>query len=188
MKKIKNYFNNKVKLIEPKIHKDNRGYFSEVYNKKGLLKIGIKNNFVQDNYSFSKSKFTFRGIHLQTKPFQQAKIVSVLSGSIIDYIVDLRFSSKTYGKSIFIKLSDNNLNFIFIPEGFGHGFLTLKKNTIVKYKVSNLYSYKNSLSIYPLDKDLNLNFFRYDSKKFIISQNDKMGLNYIDFKKKYLKK
>ena len=181
MKIINTYFDNKVKLITPKIHKDMRGYFSEVYNKKELFKIGIKKNFVQDNYSYSKSKLTFRGIHLQTHPFQQAKIVSVLSGSILDYIIDLRPLSKTYGTSINIKLSDNNLNFIYIPEGFGHGVLTLTNNTIIKYKVSKTYSSKNSVSIYPLDYNLKLNFFKYNVKDIILSRNDKFGIKIKNF-------
>ena len=77
MKIIKSFFDNKVLLLSAKAQKDNRGIFSELYSKKVFLKLGIKENFIQDNYSFSKNKFTFRGLHLQLKPFQQSKIVRV---------------------------------------------------------------------------------------------------------------
>ncbi len=182
MKIIKSYFDDKVKLVSPTIHKDKRGFFSETYNKYSLQKINIKNNFIQDNYSQSNKKFTFRGIHLQIKPYSQAKIISVLSGSIIDYVVDLRKQSKTFGQSISLVLSSENLDFIYIPEGFGHGVLTLSNKTTIKYKVSNIYSKKSSISIHPFDDDLNLNFKRYNKKKFILSKNDNNGISLSNFK------
>ena len=176
MKIIKSYFKEKVLLIKLKTYLDNRGEFSEIYNKYKLQKIGIKKNFVQDNYSSSKNIYTFRGIHLQLIPYRQAKLVRVTSGKIIDYIVDLRSNSSTFGKHIKVILSDKINELMYIPEGFGHAFLTLKKNTIVNYKVSNKYSPKHSITINFNDKKINLNFDKFDSKKFTLSKNDKLGI------------
>ena len=145
MKIINSYFNNKVLLLEASKIVDSRGFFFEIYNKKDFIKLKIKDNFLQDNISFSKKKYTFRGIHHQVKPLQQAKLIRVLSGSIVDYIVDLRINSKSYGNYVKINLSDKKLNLVYIPIGFGHGFLTLENNTLIQYKVSNFYSKKHSL-------------------------------------------
>ena len=184
MKIIKSFFTKKVLLIKPETHYDNRGEFSEIYNKYKFNEIGIKKIFIQDNYSFSKYKYTFRGLHLQTKPFSQAKLIRVNKGKIIDYVVDLRKNSKTYGNHVKIYLSENVNELIYIPEGFGHAFLTLKNNTIVTYKVSNKYSPEHSITINYRDKALNLDFKDLDRNKFILSKNDKLGITIKEFNKR----
>jgi len=151
--------------------KDKRGYFFESFNKKKFNKLVKKNyNFVQDNISLSK-KMVFRGFHLQTKPFEQAKIVQVLSGEILDIILDLRKNSKTFGKIIKIYLSEKNNKQIFIPEGLAHGFLSLKDNTKILYKTSNFYSKKNEVTICYNDPNINLDL----NKKLILSKKAKNG-------------
>ena len=186
MKIIKSFFDNKVLLLGAKAQKDNRGIFSELYSKKVFFKLGIKENFIQDNYSFSKNKFTFRGLHLQLNPFQQSKIVRVSSGAIIDFIVDLRKNSKTYSKSISIKLSDKKMHLLFISSGFAHGFLTLENSTVVNYKVSKEYSYKHSLSIFYKDPYIKLKLAKHKNK-FIISEKDKKGISLMEYEKILLK-
>ena len=161
---------------------DNRGFFSEIYNKKDFIKLKLKDNFLQDNISFSKKKYTFRGIHLQKKPFQQTKLVRILSGSIVDYIVDLRISSKSYGKYVKIILSDKKLNLVYVPPGFGHGFLTLKKNTLIQYKVTNFYSKKHTRTIAYDDSNLKLDFVK-KNYKLTLSKSDKNGITLKEYKK-----
>ena len=186
MKIIKSFFDNKVLLLDAKAHKDYRGVFSELYSKKVFFKLGIKENFVQDNYSFSKNKFTFRGLHLQLKPYQQSKIVRVSSGAIIDFIVDLRKNSKTYRKSISIKLNNKKMHLLFISSGFAHGFLTLENSTAVNYKVSKEYSPKHSLSIFYKDPYIKLKLVK-NINKYIISQKDKNGISLMEYEKILLK-
>ena len=188
MKIIKKFFNDKVLLFKLNKFIDNRGYFAEVYNKRNLNLLGIKENFVQDNISLSKNKFTFRGIHLQLSPYSQSKILRVIHGKIIDYVVDLRPNSKTFGNYINVQLSDKNLKCIYIPKGFGHGFLTLEKNTLISYKVSNFYSKVNSKTVIYNDKDINLNSNIFKNKNLTLSQNDKKGILLKDLRKLYKKR
>ena len=186
MKIVNTFFDSKVILCKYDIIRDNRGYFAEIYNKRALNKVGIKSNFVQDNQSLSKNKYTFRGIHLQLNPFRQAKLIRVVNGSIIDFIVDLRIRSETFGKNIQIKLNNNKI--LFIPEGFGHGFLTLEKNTLINYKVSKFYSKENSKTILFNDKDIKLNIKKNIINKIILSKSDKFGLSLEELYTKYKKK
>ena len=185
MKIIKKFFNDKVLLIKLNKFIDNRGYFAEIYNKRNLNLLGIKENFVQDNISLSKNKFTFRGIHLQLGPYSQSKILRVIHGKIIDYVVDLRHNSKTFGDYINVQLSDKNLKCLYIPKGFGHGLLTLEKNTLISYKVSNFYSKVNSKTVIYNDKDINLNLNIFKNKNLTLSQNDKKGIFLKDLRKIY---
>jgi dTDP-4-dehydrorhamnose 3,5-epimerase len=131
-----------VKIIEPKIYNDERGYFFESYNQKEFCnKIG-KINFVQDN----ESKSTFgilRGMHYQAPPFEQSKLVRVICGEIQDIAVDLRKDSPDYLKYVSVILSSENKRQLFIPKGFAHGFLVLSKKAIVNYKVDNYYNNKS---------------------------------------------
>ena len=173
MKIIQNFFNNKVKVFKSEIYTDNRGFFTENFNILKLKKINISRNFVQDNLVFSSNRNTLRGIHLQEKPFQQAKLVSVLQGEILDIVVDLRIKSKSFGKYELIKLSRKNMHQIYIPENFGHGYVTLSKNSLVSYKVSKFYVPNKSLFINYKDPIINLKF---KNKKFTLSKNDLNGL------------
>ena len=186
MKIIKKYFN-KVLVIKNDLFNDNRGFFSEVYNKKKFRELGIFKEFKQDNISFSKKKFTFRGIHLQKKPFGQSKLVRVVKGSIIDIVVDLRKNSKTFGKYQKILLSDNSSEMIYIPEEFGHGFLTLSNNTVINYKVSNFYSPINEVTINYKDKAINIDMNELN-KTFIVSKKDSKGISLDEYKISKFKK
>src|SRR5665648_12593 len=127
-------------VITPKRFNDNRGFFTETYNKQRLIEAGLNLEFVQDNVSFSEAQGTVRGLHFQRPPFGQAKLVSVLKGAVLDVAVDLRRTSSTFIQHIAVPLSVNEGNQLFIPEGFAHGFITLTPRTLLLYKVSNYYS------------------------------------------------
>ena len=165
-------------LIEiiPKKFEDNRGYFFESYNQNEFKKININDNFIQDNQSFSK-KGVVRGLHLQKPPFEQGKLVRVLSGKVLDVAVDVRKDSKTYGQHIMIELSSEKNNILYIPKGFAHGFVTLE-DSIFSYKCSNIYNKESELSINPLDKELNIN---WNIDNPILSEKDMIGLSLSNF-------
>ena len=146
MKKI-NLFSDVVKVI-PSCHKDDRGYFSEDYNKKDFLKLDIKDNFLQDNVSFSMYKNTIRGLHFQKNPFAQSKLVKVVRGSIFDVFIDLRKESSTYQKFGTHNLSQNE-GWIYIPEGFAHGIQSLEDNSQILYLSTEHFDskYEDALNI-----------------------------------------
>jgi len=129
-------------IVKPLEFSDNRGKFLELNTKLDFESNGIKYNFCQDNISISKEK-VIRGLHYQKKPFEQAKIVTVIQGKIFDVAVDLRKKSKTFGKYFGMELNDKEYTALYIPEGFAHGFCSLEKDTVVLYKNSNIYN-KNS--------------------------------------------
>lgn len=129
-----------VKLITPKKFGDHRGFFSETYNAKKLAEAGIRLDFVQDNHSLSAQRAVVRGLHFQLPPFAQDKLLRVVRGRVFDVAVDLRKSSKMYGKHVAVELSAENWTQILVPIGFAHGFVTLEPNTEVIYKVTNYYS------------------------------------------------
>ncbi len=127
-------------VIEPEVFGDHRGYFMESYSQRAFEELGIDCLFVQDNQSFTKEKGTLRGIHFQNDPMAQAKLVRVIRGAVYDVAVDLRRGSPTYRNWIRVELSAENKRMLFIPRGFGHGFVTLTDNTEFFYKVDNFYS------------------------------------------------
>tara|TARA_R110002096_G_scaffold107181_1_gene235012 strand:+ start:1111 stop:1653 length:543 start_codon:yes stop_codon:yes gene_type:complete len=127
-------------LISPKKFADDRGFFSESYKKTELKKVGICDEFVQDNHSLSLEKGVVRGLHFQIHPHAQGKLVRVTRGSIFDVAVDIRKSSPTYGKHVSVELSAENWNQLWVPVGFAHGFCTLQANTEVMYKVTDEYA------------------------------------------------
>lgn len=129
-----------VKLITPVRHRDDRGYFSETYVKKVLTNAGIDCDFVQDNHSLSGLRGTIRGLHFQTPPFAQVKLVRVIRGAIFDVAVDLRPGSPSYARHVSATLTAEEGTQILIPVGFAHGFCTLEPNTEVIYKVTDYYS------------------------------------------------
>lgn len=129
-----------VYIIEPQVFGDHRGYFMETYSTKAFSAIGIDNIFVQDNQSFTAQKGTLRGIHFQQNPMAQAKIVRVTKGAVLDVAVDLRKGSPNYKKWVGVELSAENKRMLYIPRGFGHGFVTLTDDVEFCYKVDNLYS------------------------------------------------
>jgi dTDP-4-dehydrorhamnose 3,5-epimerase len=179
IKLINTFFVKEVKLVEVELFKDNRGFFFESYNKDNLKKLGILSIFCQDNISYSKEKYTLRGIHFQSYPKTQSKLLSVLSGEIIDIVVDLRKKSKTFGKYIKVKLSAKKRQYLFIPGGFGHGFCTLEKQTLVSYKVDNYYSPKNDYTLSIFDEDINIKI-GIDKNKLILSKKDLNGKSFKD--------
>ena len=129
-----------VKIVSTKKHGDARGFFSEVYNKVELEKAGLRFAFVQDNHSFSAAVETLRGLHFQTPPFAQDKLVRVGRGRILDVAVDIRRSSPTFRKYVAVELSAENWRQLLVPVGFAHGFVTLEPDTEVLYKTTAPYS------------------------------------------------
>ena len=129
-----------VVIVEPQVFGDHRGYFMETYSTKAFEEIGITATFVQDNQSYTAQKGTLRGIHFQNAPMAQAKLVRVTRGAVLDVAVDLRRGSPTYLDWTAQELSADNKRMLFIPRGFGHGFLTLTDDVEFTYKVDNLYS------------------------------------------------
>ena len=127
-------------LLVPPRHGDARGWFSESYSKRRLAEAGIDDEFVQDNHSFSAARGTLRGIHFQTPPRAQAKIVRCLAGAIWDVAVDLRAGSPTYGRWVASELTAAGGEQLYVPVGFGHGFVTLSENAEVAYKTSDYYA------------------------------------------------
>ena len=127
-------------IIEPQVFGDHRGWFMETYSMSAFSDLGIDTVFVQDNQSFSAQKGTLRGIHFQNCPMAQAKLVRVTRGAVLDVAVDLRKGSPTYLKWVSVELSAENKKILFIPRGFGHGFVTLTEDVEFSYKVDNLYS------------------------------------------------
>ncbi len=143
-------------LFKP--NKDKRGYFTRTYCRKEFKKFKINDRWVQNNLSLNKNKNTLRGLHFQTRPFEEDKLVRCVKGSVIDYILDLRKKSKTYMKLVKIKLSDKNFLSVYVPRGCAHGYITLENNTILSYSVTNYYSKKNERTFSFFDKKLKVKF------------------------------
>ena len=158
-------------LIEPKVYNDSRGYFFEPYNKNKFDIQITKTDFVQDNESKSR-KGVLRGLHFQKPPFDQAKLVRCIEGEVLDVAVDLRKSSKTYGKYEKVILSEKNKNQFFIPRGFAHGFLVLSDTAIFSYKVDNFYAPDYDCGILWNDPTINIDW-GLNKEDLIISNKDK---------------
>lgn len=127
-------------LITPKLFRDDRGFFSEVWNDKLLREAGIAIDFVQDNHVLSREAGVLRGLHFQLTPMAQDKLVRCSRGAILDVAVDIRRSSKTFGRHVTARLSGGNWQQLLVPKGFAHGYVTLEPDTEVIYKVSAYYS------------------------------------------------
>ena len=143
-----------IELLTIELHGDSRGWFAESYNKERITKAGIGMEFVQDNHSYSARKGTLRGVHFQKGPKAQSKLVRCTRGAILDVAVDLRKGSATYKKWWSYELSAENRQQLFIPKGFGHGFVTLEDDTEVQYKVDEYYSKEHDRSIRYDDPEL----------------------------------
>ena len=133
-------------ILEPVLFPDSRGWFMESYNASKLSEINPP-NFIQDNHSYSKNKKIVRGLHFQTNPKSQTKLIRCTKGVIIDVVVDLRKDSPTYKEWLKIELSAENKKQLYIPKGFAHGFLTLTDEVEIQYKVDEYYSKENDRSI-----------------------------------------
>jgi len=163
-------------IITPNVFTDERGYFLESYHKNKLESL-LKVDFVQDNESKSQ-KNVLRGLHFQKPPHAQAKLVRVITGSVLDVVVDLRKNSSTYGQSFKQILSAENKEQLYVPVGFAHGFLVLEDNTIFSYKCSNYYNKDSEGIILWDDSTLNIN---WNVNQPIISEKDKIAEKFSNF-------
>jgi dTDP-4-dehydrorhamnose 3,5-epimerase len=161
-----------VKLIQPVRHGDSRGYFSEVYREDALIRAGVGIDFVQDNQSMSAAAGVLRGLHFQTPPMAQAKLIRVIAGSIVDVAVDIRWGSPHYGEHVAVVLSADAGNQLLVPEGFAHGFCTLEPNTTVIYKVNRYYSPDNDRGLLWNDPALGIDW-RLGGREPVLSDKDK---------------
>lgn len=160
-----------VLILEPKIYRDNRGFFTEVYNWSNYPKIIRSIPDLQDNVAKS-THGVIRGLHYQKDPYPQAKLVTCLYGSIYDVAVDIRKDSPTYGKWVGTYLRGDNPTQFFIPEGFAHGYSVLSDLAVVTYKCNQLYHPESEDGIYPLDDDLDIDW-RLPARDIILSDKDK---------------
>jgi dTDP-4-dehydrorhamnose 3,5-epimerase len=131
-----------VKIVTPRRFSDARGFFSEVFNARAFSEVESQ-PFVQDNHSWSKPAYTLRGLHFQTAPRAQGKLVRVARGRVLDVAVDIRRSSPSFGEHVAVELSAENWRQLWVPAGFAHGFCTLEPDTEVLYKVTDFYSAEN---------------------------------------------
>jgi dTDP-4-dehydrorhamnose 3,5-epimerase len=174
MKIYKKYFDNKVIIFTPKIYYDKRGFFYESCNLNFIQNI-IKKKFIfhQSNISMSK-KNVVRGLHFQTYPFKQSKILRVLKGAILDIVVDIRKNSKTFGQHHSFLLTSNNKRIIYISEGFAHGFKSLEHNSEIEYFCSKPFSKKNEKVLLWNDSIININWGTKNN--IIVSKKDSLGI------------
>ena len=180
-----------VLLIHPDLHEDERGYFYEVFNEKEFNeKTGGKYDFhaLQENESKSKAG-VFRGLHFQKAPYEQAKLVRVLKGRVVDFAVDIRKNSPTFGKCVFANLTEENKHQFFIPRGFAHGFYVFSEEAVFEYKCDNYYNKESEGGIRWDDENIEvLEYTHIDGKhpsikeafnairgeyKFVLSEKDK---------------
>ena len=145
-------------IIEPKVYGDSRGWFLESFSYFKLENLGIKMEVVQANRSFSAREGTLRGLHCQTEPMAQAKLITCIKGAIMDVAVDIREGSPSYMKWVKVELSAENKKMFYIPRGFLHGFLTLTEDVEVEYKVDQYYSQDDDRSIRFDDKAIGINW------------------------------
>lgn len=168
-----------VVLIKPRRFEDGRGYFTETYNQNLFAQNGIASAFVQDNHSLSRPVGTVRGLHFQTAPFAQSKLVRCTHGKILDIAVDIRHGSPEYGQHVTAILSADNGNQLFIPVGFAHAFCTLEPNSEVQYKVSAPYAPECDSGIAFDDPDLGIDY-PFPVAELILSNKDRSWLRLKD--------
>ncbi len=158
-------------IIEPKIFGDDRGYFFESWNESEFRAAGLNCRWIQDNES--KSRYgVVRGLHWQSAPYTQAKLVRVISGAVLDVAVDIRKESPTFGKYVAVELSSKNKRQLFIPHGFAHGFVVLSDEVICAYKCDNPYMPDAECGIAFDDPDLNIDW-KVNPDKWILSEKDR---------------
>ena len=163
-------------VIEAEPRVDQRGFFARILDKKEFSKKGLDSEFVQSSISINKKKGTFRGMHYQTKPFEESKIIRCTKGKIFDIIIDLRVNSKTFKKWISVELSEDNYKMLYIPKGFAHGFQTLEDNTEIFYQISQYYMSEFSKGVKWNEPEFNI---KLPLDVSVISQRD---LSYSPFK------
>lgn len=164
-------------VYEPKVHEDDRGYFFECYNENTFLLEGISFKFVQDNQARS-TYGVIRGLHYQLNPHAQTKLVRVLSGIIMDVVVDIRKGSPTFGRSFSLELSEKNKKQLLIPKGFAHGYAVLSESAEVFYKCDDFYDRSSEGGIIYNDPVLNIDWGISPGKEIISTKDTKYpGLN-----------
>ena len=187
--KVKKFLINGLVEIQPNLYYDDRGYFFESYNEYNLGNIIFEVDpnhipFIQDNESCS-TKGVLRGMHMQFGEFSQAKLVRVISGMVLDVVVDLRKDSPTYGKHESVLLSGAAHNMLYVPRGFAHGFCSMHDNSIFSYKVDNVYNKSSEVCIRYDDPDLGI-IWPYNEESLIHSSKDLEGISLKEFEQKYL--
>lgn len=171
-------------VFEPKVFNDSRGYFYESYNEKTFQDAGIDIKFVQDNQA--KSGYgVIRGLHYQLDPYSQSKLLRVLSGTIIDVVVDIRKNSPTYGKTFSIELSAENKKQILVPQGFAHGYSVISESAEIFYKCDNFWNMESEGGIMYNDPQLNIDWGIPDDKE-IISDKDRNHPDFENIKHNFL--
>ena len=162
-----------VKIIEPKIFKDLRGYFFESFNEKLFKEKVLDTTFIQDNEA--KSTYgVLRGLHYQLPPYAQSKLVRVVKGEVLDIAVNIRKVSPTLKKWVAVILNDENRKQLFVPKGFAHGYVVLSDEAIFAYKVDNIYAPDFERGINYNDRELNINW-QIETNKIILSEKDKLN-------------
>lgn len=178
---IKSFPISGILTLTPKKFEDDRGFLVETFRQDsfdGVL--GENITFVQENHSFSAEIYTVRGLHAQSSPRTQGKLVQCTRGRIVDVVVDVRIGSSTYGQSIKIDMSAQNTTQLWIPAGFLHGFVTLEHNTEVRYKCTDYYAQENAINVFWNDADLNIDW-GFDPSKAILSKNDRNAESFGEF-------
>lgn len=158
-----------VKVIEPTYFEDNRGYSAEAYNDRTLLEYGINTKFVVDYICFNKEAGTIRGIHFQNNPHPQVKLVRVLHGEVLDFVVDLRKDSPTYKKWTSMIISEENRKQLYLPSGYGHAYVTREPGTVVLYKFDDYYDRELVRAVRWNDPELGLD---WNIERPVLSMSD----------------
>jgi dTDP-4-dehydrorhamnose 3,5-epimerase len=173
---IDSYLNG-VLHIKPKVHQDHRGHFFESFRKDALKDFGVDLEFVQDNQSLSQ-KNILRGLHFQTPPNAQGKLVRVINGAVRDVVLDIRKSSSTYGQFKVFDLTEQNFEMLYVPPGFAHGFATLEDNTIFTYKCTDYYNPESEGGVLWSSPELEIPWGIADP---VLSEKDKHLTSFSDF-------
>ena len=166
-------------LIEPRRIDDDRGFFSETFHRGRLAERGFHAEFVQDNHVHSREAGVLRGLHFQSPPFAQDKLVRVTRGAILDVAVDLRRGAPTYGDHAAVELSAENWRQLLVPAGFAHGYLTLEPDTEVVYKVTAHYAPAHDHGVLWSDPDIGVDWGR-DPATLILSDKDRAAPGFRD--------
>ncbi|WJM33471.1 dTDP-4-dehydrorhamnose 3,5-epimerase [Lactiplantibacillus plantarum] len=169
-----------VKIIEPAVFGDKRGFFTEIYSDRDFKEAGIDFDFIQDNQSLSAEAGVLRGLHFQRGKAAQTKLIRVVTGAVLDVIVDVRAGSPTYGEWEGYIISESNHRQLLVPRGFAHGFVTLTDNVNFLYKCDNYYNAEADGGITFMDKDLNINW-PIDYDQAITSEKDAKQQTFKEF-------
>ncbi|MGH1480032.1 MAG: dTDP-4-dehydrorhamnose 3,5-epimerase [Geminicoccales bacterium] len=168
-----------VKLITPARFGDQRGFFSEIYNRRALADIGLTMEFIQENHAYSADRGTLRGLHFQAPPASQTKLLRVLRGAVLDVCVDCRKGSPTFGKHVMAELTAETGQQILCPQGFAHGILTLMPHTEIAYKVDAYYAPELDMGIRFDDPDLAIDW-PFTEADLVLSEKDRHQPRFCD--------